>query len=63
MSLNSNTSAASRRKSRRSGPDLTVKTQPAQRRATETFERILDVGARVLADVGIDRFQIGRAHV
>jgi len=56
MSLNSNTSAASRRKSRRSGPDLTVKTQPAQRRATETFERILDVGARVLADVGIDRF-------
>ena len=56
MSLNSNPSAAPRRKTRRSGPDLTVKTQPAQRRATETFERILDVGAQVLAEVGIDRF-------
>jgi AcrR family transcriptional regulator len=29
--------------------------QPAQRRAAETFERILDVGAQTLADVGIDR--------
>lgn len=56
MSLNSNPSSASRRKSRRSGPDLAVKTQPAQRRATETFERILDVGAQVLGEVGIDRF-------
>jgi len=56
MSLNSNPSSASRRKSRRSGPDLAVKTQPAQRRATETFERILEVGAQVLAEVGIDRF-------
>jgi len=56
MSLNNNRLPPTRRKSRRSGPDLTVKTQPAQRRATETFERILDVGARVLADVGIDRF-------
>lgn len=56
MSLNSNTSSAARRKSRRSGPVLAVKTQPAQRRATQTFERLLDVAAQVLADVGIDRF-------
>lgn len=56
MSLNSAPSPAPRRKSRRSRPALTVKTQPAQRRATETFERILDVGAQALADVGIDRF-------
>ena len=56
MSLNSNTSPAARRKSRRSGPVLAVKTQPAQRRATQTFERLLDVGAQVLAEVGIDRF-------
>lgn len=56
MSLNSNPSSASKRKSRRSGPDLTVKTQPAQKRATETFERILGFGAQVLAEVGIDRF-------
>ena len=56
MSLNSNTSPAARRKSRRSGPVLAVKTQPAQRRATQTFERLLDVAAQVLADVGIDRF-------
>ena len=34
---------------------MAVKTQPAQRRATETFERILEVGAQTLADVGIDR--------
>jgi AcrR family transcriptional regulator len=35
---------------------LALKTQPAQRRATQTFERILEVGALTLADVGIDRF-------
>jgi AcrR family transcriptional regulator len=56
MSSNSAPPLASRRKSRRSGPVLAVKTQPAQRRATETFERLLDVGAQTLADVGIDRF-------
>jgi AcrR family transcriptional regulator len=56
MSLNNKPSSASRRKSRRSGPDLTVKVLPAQRRAAETFERILEVGAQVLAEVGIDRF-------
>ena len=56
MSLNNNgASTAARRKSRRSGPVLAVKTQPAQRRAAETFERILEVGAQTLADVGIDR--------
>jgi AcrR family transcriptional regulator len=55
MALNSAPSSGSRRKSRRSGPTLAVKTQPAQRRATETFERILEVGAQTLADVGIDR--------
>jgi AcrR family transcriptional regulator len=55
MSLNSAPSSATRRKSRRPGPALAVKTQPAQRRATETFERILEVGAQTLADVGIDR--------
>ncbi len=55
MSLNRSTSLATRRKPRRIRPVLAVKTQPAQRRAAETFERILDVGARTLADVGIDR--------
>ena len=55
MALNSAPSPGSRRKSRRPGPTLAVKTQPAQRRATETFERILEVGAQTLADVGIDR--------
>jgi AcrR family transcriptional regulator len=55
MSSNSASSLAPRRKSRRCGPALAVKTQPAQRRATETFERILDVGAQTLADVGFDR--------
>jgi AcrR family transcriptional regulator len=35
---------------------LTLKTQPAQQRAAKTFERILEVGAQTLADVGIDRF-------
>jgi AcrR family transcriptional regulator len=55
MSSNSTPSLALRRKSRRSGPVLAVKTQPAQRRATETFERILEVAAQTLADVGIDR--------
>jgi AcrR family transcriptional regulator len=56
MSLSSAPSPAPRRKARRPGPVLAVKTQPAQRRATETFERILEVGALTLADVGIDRF-------
>ena len=55
MPLNSAPFSAARRKSRRPGPALAVKTQPAQRRATETFERILEVGAQTLADVGIDR--------
>ena len=55
MSLNNVASTAARRKSRRSGPTLAVKTQPAQRRAAATFERILEVGAQTLADVGIDR--------
>jgi AcrR family transcriptional regulator len=55
MSSNSFPALIPRRKSRRPGPVLAVKKQPAQRRATETFERILDVGAQTLADVGIDR--------
>jgi AcrR family transcriptional regulator len=55
MSSHSSPSTPPRRKSRRPLPALTVKMQPAQRRAAETFERILDVGARTLADVGIDR--------
>ena len=55
-SLNNNTAPAPRRKPRRPGPALAVKTQPAQRRATETFERLLEVGAQALAEVGIDRF-------
>ena len=36
-------------------PSLETKKQPAQQRATETFERILDVTAETLADVGIER--------
>lgn len=34
---------------------LAAKKQPAQQRATETFERILEVTALTLADVGIER--------
>jgi AcrR family transcriptional regulator len=48
-------SAVSERKARKSGPALAMKKRPAQRRATETFERILAVTAQTLADVGIDR--------
>lgn len=36
-------------------PPLAQKKQPAQRRAAETFERILDVTASTLADVGVER--------
>jgi AcrR family transcriptional regulator len=40
---------------RRPQPSLATKKQPAQQRATETFERILEVTAQTLADVGIER--------
>lgn len=40
---------------RRSPPSLATKKQPAQQRATETYERILEVTAQTLADVGIER--------
>lgn len=36
-------------------PSLATKKQPAQQRSTETFERILEVTAQTLADVGIER--------
>lgn len=36
-------------------PQLTTKKQPAQQRATDTYERILEVTAETLADVGIER--------
>ncbi len=36
-------------------PSMVPKKQPAQQRATETFERILEVTAQTLADVGIER--------
>lgn len=36
-------------------PPLATKKQPAQQRATETYERILEVTAQTLADVGIER--------
>nr|WP_315427202.1 TetR/AcrR family transcriptional regulator [uncultured Albidiferax sp.] len=39
----------------RNQPSLTAKLQPAQQRATDTFERILAVTAETLADVGIER--------
>lgn len=42
-------------KTRRTQPSLAAKKQPAQQRATETFERILEVTAETLADVGIER--------
>jgi len=44
---------ASRRTPRK--PSLAVKKLPAQQRATETYELILDVAAKMLADVGIER--------
>lgn len=40
---------------RKAQPSLATKKQPAQQRATETYERILDVTAQTLADVGIER--------
>src|SRR5690349_9289821 len=40
---------------RTASPRLAMKKKPAQQRSTETFERILEVAARTLADVGIDR--------
>lgn len=40
---------------RRQQPSLATKKQPAQQRATETYERILEVTAETLADVGIER--------
>jgi AcrR family transcriptional regulator len=43
------------RKSRKGLPVLALKKQPEQRRAAATFERILEVGAQTLAEVGIDR--------
>jgi AcrR family transcriptional regulator len=36
-------------------PSLATKKQPAQQRAAETYERILEVTAQTLADVGIER--------
>jgi AcrR family transcriptional regulator len=36
-------------------PSLATKVQPAQQRAADTFERILEVTAQTLADVGIER--------
>ena len=41
---------------RRHRPQLTTKTQPAQQRATETFERLLEAAAQTLAEVGIERW-------
>ena len=40
---------------RRPQPDLATKVQPAQQRATDTFERILDAAALTLDEVGIER--------
>lgn len=40
---------------RKPQPSLVTKKQPAQQRATETYERILEVTAQTLADVGIER--------
>jgi AcrR family transcriptional regulator len=39
----------------RTAPSLTTKVQPAQQRAAETFERILDAAAKTLTEVGIER--------
>jgi AcrR family transcriptional regulator len=43
------------RGARKTKPSLAMKKPPAQQRSTETFERILEVAAQTLADVGIDR--------
>lgn len=43
------------RAARKPSPPLETKKQPAQQRSTETFERILEVTAQTLADVGIER--------
>jgi AcrR family transcriptional regulator len=43
------------RGARKAKPSLAMKKPPAQQRSTETFERILEVAAHTLADVGIDR--------
>ena len=40
---------------RKNQPALATKKQPAQQRATDTYERILEVTAQTLADVGIER--------
>ncbi|HEY9096642.1 MAG TPA: TetR/AcrR family transcriptional regulator [Hydrogenophaga sp.] len=40
---------------RKPQPSLATKKRPAQQRATETYERILEVTAQTLADVGIER--------
>lgn len=37
------------------GPDLATKLQPAQQRATETYERLLEAAAQTLIEVGIER--------
>jgi AcrR family transcriptional regulator len=48
-------SRATVRGSRKARPSLAMKKPPSQQRSAETFERILEVAARTLADVGIDR--------
>ncbi|AVT15592.1 TetR family transcriptional regulator [Paracidovorax avenae] len=40
---------------RRPQPDLATKVQPAQQRAADTFERILEAAAQTLDEVGIER--------
>jgi AcrR family transcriptional regulator len=42
-------------KARRPQPELSPKIQPAQQRASDTFERILQAAARTLDEVGIER--------
>lgn len=56
MSTPANTRPArAARRARKALPTLEAKKQPAQQRATETYERILEVTAKTLADVGIER--------
>lgn len=43
------------RTAKRLSPSLDAKKQPEQQRATETYERIIDVTAQTLADVGFER--------
>lgn len=38
-----------------SAVDLSIKRAPRQKRAVETYERILDVAARLLVDIGVER--------